>query len=75
MTLTVALALYVVFGTLFGVATHSHRHLFSEGHTKRSASDDKDPLQSLFAWTLLCSALWPLMLLTGMFSWWVKRPR
>jgi Ca2+/H+ antiporter len=75
MNLPLALALFVVFGTLFGLATHSHRHLFSEGHSKRSAADERDPLQSRFAWTLLCSALWPLMALTGLFSWWVKRPR
>jgi uncharacterized iron-regulated membrane protein len=32
-------------------------------------------MQSRLAWVLLCVALWPLMGLTGAFSWWVKRPR
>jgi hypothetical protein len=62
-----------VFGALFGLATHAHRHLFSEGHSKRSASDETDPMQGRLAWTLLCSALWPLMALTGAFSWFAKR--
>jgi hypothetical protein len=75
MTLTFTVSLFVVFGTLFGLATHSRRHLFSEGHTQRSAADERDPLQSRFAWTLMCSLLWPLMALTGLFSWWVKRER
>jgi Ca2+/H+ antiporter len=70
-----AIVLFFVFGMMFGLATHAHRHLFSEGHTKRSARDERDPLQSRFAWALLCSALWPLMALTGLFSWWAKAKR
>ncbi|MFM7507828.1 MAG: hypothetical protein ACKO3M_14995 [Rubrivivax sp.] len=69
------IVLFVVFGSLFGLATHANRHLFSEGHTRRSAADDRDPMQRLFPWVLLCSLLWPLMAMTGVFTWWVKRRR
>lgn len=72
---TAAIVLFVALGVLFGLATHRHRHLFSEGHSKRSAADDADPMQGRFAWTLLCTALWPLMAMTGVFSWWAKRGR
>ncbi|MCA3240439.1 MAG: hypothetical protein ING89_03980 [Rubrivivax sp.] len=75
MTFPVAITLFTLFGALFGLATYSRRHLFSEGHTKRAAADLSDPMQSRLAWVLLCVALWPLMGLTGAFSWWVKRPR
>lgn len=75
MTLPVAVALFTLFGALFGLATHAHRHLFSEGHTRRSAADETDPMQGRLAWTLLCTALWPLMAMTGVFSWWAKRGR
>ena len=75
MGVTTAIVLFIAFGALFGLATHTHRHLFSEGHTKRSAADETDPMQGRFAWTLLCSALWPLMAMTGAFSWWAKRGR
>lgn len=73
MSLPVAVALFSLFGALFGLATHAHRHLFSEGHTRRNARDDTDPMQTRLAWVLLCAALWPLMALTGLFSWWAKR--
>lgn len=75
MNLPIALTLFVATGALFGLLTHSHRHLFSEGHTERSAGDETDPMQGRFAWTLLCTALWPLMAMTGVFSWWAKRGR
>jgi len=75
MSLPIAITLFIAAGALFGLLTHRHRHLFSEGHTKRSASDETDPMQGRVAWTLLCSALWPLMAMTGVFSWWAKRGR
>ncbi len=75
MSMPVVVALFTLFGALFGLATHSRRHLFSEGHTKRHGRDEADPMQSRLAWTVLCTALWPLMALTGAYSWWVKRPR
>ena len=75
MGVTTAIVLFIAFGALFGLATHTHRHLFSEGHTRRSAADETDPMQGRLAWTLLCTALWPLMALTGVFSWWAKRGR
>ncbi len=75
MTMPFIVTLFAFVGAMFGLATHAHRHLFSEGHTKRQASDEADPMQGRVAWTLLCSVLWPLMALTGMYSWWAVRSR
>lgn len=75
MSTPLAIALFIVVGALFGLATHAHRHLFSEGHTQRGAADEADPLQTRLAWTVMCAALWPLMALTGLYSWWAKRQR
>lgn len=75
MSLPLFLTLFLSFGALFGLATHAHRHHFSEGHTRRRPSDDTDPLQRRWAWTLLCTVLWPLMAFTGAFSWWMARGR
>jgi hypothetical protein len=75
MSLPTALALFIVIGALFGLLTHAHRHRFSEGHARRCAEDDDDPMQTRLAWTVLCTGLWPLMALTGLCSWWMRRGR
>lgn len=75
MTLPTALTLFIAFGALFGLLTHAHRHLFSEGPVRRRTQDDADPLQTRLAWTVLCTLLWPLMALTGLYGWWVRRGR
>lgn len=75
MTLPTALALFIVVGALFGLSTHANRHLFSEGHVRRRPEDEADPMQTRLAWTVLCTVLWPLMALTGVYSWWVRRGR
>lgn len=60
--------LFLVFGALFGLATYSNRHHFSEGTTRQTSAAEKDPMDSRLAWTLICSCLWPLMALTGLYS-------
>jgi hypothetical protein len=65
---------FLSFGACFGLATFSRRHLFSEGPSRAGQSGDEDdtPMQRVI-WTLSCSALWPLMLLTGALSLWRLR--
>ena len=76
-TVTTTIFLFLTFlaiGACFGWATFSRRHLFSEGPSRTPRADDADdtPGQRLI-WVLSCSALWPLMLLTGALSLWRLR--
>jgi hypothetical protein len=73
-TTIVLLLAFVAFGACFGVATFSRRHLFSEGPSRagQGGDDDDTPTQRVI-WVLTCSALWPLMLLTGAVSLWRLR--
>ncbi len=68
--MTTALVLYFLFGALFGLATSSNRHLFSEGPTTRDECGASGSWLSRLGWALLCSTLWPIMILTGLHSAW-----
>jgi hypothetical protein len=65
--MTTPILLFLAFGALFGLATYSRRHLFSEGTTARR-NVASDPLDTRLMWTLICSCLWPLMIVTGTYS-------
>jgi len=75
--LTAAIAGFLVFGALFGLATYSPRHLFSEGPTRWPQKGSSGPGDRRLMWVLICTALWPLMALTGMYSLWrlARAPR
>jgi hypothetical protein len=65
---------FLIFGACFGLATFSHRHLFSEGPSRAAqGGDEDDTLMQRVIWVASCSALWPLMLLTGALSLWRLR--
>lgn len=66
--MTTAFVVFFAIGTCFGLATWPYRHLFSEGHTRPVTPGQDDGLGARLMWVLLCSALWPLMLLTGLYS-------
>jgi hypothetical protein len=68
---TVLFAFFVA-GALFGWFSFEHRHHFSEGSTR--AARDNGHWQRA-GWVLVCSALWPLMLVSGAFGWWQRRLR
>ena len=68
--MTTAIVLYFLFGALFGLATFSNRHLFSEGPTTRDESGASGSRFARLGWALLCSSLWPIMILTGLHSAW-----
>lgn len=74
-TTTIVLFLaFLAFGACFGLATFSHRHLFSEGPSRAAkGGDEDDTLMQRVIWVLSCSALWPLMMLTGAVSLWRLR--
>jgi hypothetical protein len=73
---TAAIVLFFAFGACFGLATFSRRHLFSEGPSRAARSGqagEGDTLAQRLIWVLVCSGLWPLMLLTGAISLWKLR--
>jgi uncharacterized iron-regulated membrane protein len=68
--MTVWIACFFVLGACFGLASYSRRHLFSEGPSRPTDAAGRTWLDGRIAWVVLCSALWPLMALTGLVSWW-----
>ncbi len=73
--MTAPILIFLLFGAVFGLASFSHRHLFSEGPSRRDDDAGAQGLKARLGWALLCSALWPVMLLTGLHSWWVLSRR
>ncbi len=64
---------YFTVGAAFGLATFAHKHLFSEGPEKPANLQQPDPMNGRLAWVLICSCLWPIMALTGLYSFWRLR--
>jgi len=69
--------LFLIFGASFGFATYSKRHLFSEGPQKTEGSDQTSTLKGRIFWIILCTLLWPIMVITGINTAWIlfKRKR
>ena len=61
---------YLAFGAVFGQATYSNRHLYSEGPTQRAGAEAAGWLNGRLFWTLLSSCLWPLLTLSGLYALW-----
>jgi hypothetical protein len=70
---TERIVLFLVTGALFGLLTYSRRHLFSEGVSKPVPGKAGGFMEGRLLWTMVCSALWPLMALTGLFNAWARR--
>lgn len=68
--MTTPIVLFIVFGAVFGWLSFAHRHLFSEGPTRRPDLGESGSLGARLVWVMVCSALWPLMVLTGLYSLW-----
>ena len=66
--MTMYIALYLLFGAVFGLVTFSQRHLFSEGPKEIEQSPDDNNMISRVMWMLICAFLWPIMVLTGLNS-------
>lgn len=59
---------FLVFGVLFGLATYSNRHLFSEGSTTRADPGERGPMDGRVTWVAISCFLWPILMLTGIYS-------
>lgn len=61
--------LFFAAGFGFGLLTYRHRHLFGEGPPDRNA-DLANGLHGRLFWVVLCTALWPLMIVGGLHGLW-----
>jgi hypothetical protein len=79
LTREIALNMYIVvfllFGAGFGLLTFSYRHIFSEGPNKVETPPDGPTLASRVLWAMVCTFLWPIMILTGINSAWILAKR
>jgi preprotein translocase subunit SecG len=66
--MTIYIAAFLFFGACFGLITFSQRHLFSEGPKEVEESTEATSLITRVIWMLICSFLWPIMILTGLNS-------
>ena len=75
----IALDIYIVvflsFGAVFGLSTYSYQHIFSEGPNKVETPPDGPTLASRVLWAMVCTFLWPIMILTGINSAWILAKR
>jgi hypothetical protein len=73
------IGLFLAFGALFGHITYANRHLFSEGPARRPEEGERDATDSRWLWMAICSCLWPLFTMTGLYALWrrsrVRVPR
>lgn len=66
--MTTPLIVFFVVGALFGLATWSVQHLFSEGRARPADAGERASLGSRALWVLISSCLWPILLLAGVPS-------
>lgn len=71
----IVICLYLFFGVCFGFVTYPYRHFFSEGPEKSKNSDQPSPLEGRVFWVLICTWLWPIMVITGLNTAWILSKR
>ena len=62
------ICLFLLLGAVFGLSTFSYRHIFSEGPQQIEAAESGHALGSRVLWAMVCTFLWPIMVLTGLNS-------
>ena len=62
------ISVFLLFGAVFGLSTFSYRHVFSEGPQQVETVDAGSTLGSRVLWAMVCTFLWPIMVLTGLNS-------
>jgi len=59
---------FLVLGAIFGLASFPVRHFFSEGpHKAEDSAESLSPGNRVF-WAMVCTFLWPILVLTGINS-------
>ncbi len=66
--LNIYIYLFLLFGCVFGLSTFSYMHLFSEGPHKVETAQNGSTLGGRVLWAMVCTFLWPIMILTGLNS-------
>jgi hypothetical protein len=59
---------FLVAGAVFGLFSFPIRHFFSEGPTRAEDASQTHALASRMFWAMVCTFLWPVMVLTGVNS-------
>jgi hypothetical protein len=72
--LNIYIYLFLLFGAVFGLLTFSYQHIFSEGPHKVETQGGST-LGSRVLWAMVCTFLWPIMILTGLNSAWILAKR
>jgi hypothetical protein len=67
-TMNMTIYLFLLAGAGFGIITFPVRHLFSEGPHKADETENADALSGRVFWVMVCTFLWPIMVLTGLNS-------
>ena len=75
MALNMYILVFLLFGAVFGLLTFSYRHIFSEGPSKVETPPDGPTLVSRVMWAMVCTFLWPIMILSGIHSAWILSKR
>jgi uncharacterized membrane protein len=68
MVVNIYIYLFLVFGAVFGLSTFSFRHMFSEGPQQVEMSEEGTTWRARVLWAMVCTFLWPIMVLTGLNS-------
>lgn len=67
--------LFLLIGAAFGLSTYAHRHLFSEGPRAIDGLPGERAIGERILWMLICTFLWPIMVLSGLNSLRIIRKR
>ncbi len=67
-TMNMTIYLFLLAGACFGIITFRFRHLFSEGPHTADKTPHAGALSARIFWMMVCTLLWPIMLLTGLNS-------
>jgi hypothetical protein len=60
--------LFLLAGAGFGIISFPLKHWFSEGPQKVDAIQNDNALDGRIFWIIVCTFLWPIMVLTGLNS-------
>ncbi len=74
-SLNMYIVVFLLFGAAFGLLTYPYRYIFSEGPYKAETPPDGSTLASRVFWAMVCTFLWPIMILTGLNSAWILAKR